>query len=126
MSEDEQLAREIAQPHASGTFGQIPHDFRSQLTLGEEIVDPTTWAGSLPAASGIAPHVRIGRGKWFNLLWLLPLGFLGLIVAVAIAKGLRDMPSVQRFIARYPGSVEPARSLRNEGLPLWVGVQHFC
>jgi len=126
MSEDERLARETAQPQASGASGQIPHDFRSQLTLGEEVVDPTTWAGSLPAAQGTAPHVRIGRDKWFNLLWLLPLGFLGLIVAVAAAKGLRDMPSVQRFLARYPGTIEPARSLRNEGLPFWVGVTHFC
>src|SRR5665213_2682828 len=126
MPDDKELASESAEQHASGTSAQIPHDFRSQLTLGEEVVDPTTWAGSLPAVSGIAPRMRIGRGKWLNLLWLLPLGFLGLIVAVAVAKGLRDMPSVQRFIARYPGSVEPARSLRNEGLPLWVGVQHFC
>ena len=126
MSDNEHLTSEGTQPGASGASDQIPHDFRSQLTLGEDVVDPATWAGSLPAAQGIAPHVRIGRDKWFNLLWLLPLGFLGLIVAVAVAKGLRDMPSVQRFIARYPGTVEPARSLRNEGLPLWVDVQHFC
>ena len=102
-----------------------PQSFRSQLTVGEDVVDPATWAGSVPAAHGIAPHVRIGRTKWFNLLWLLPIGLVGLLVAVAIAKGLRDMPSVQRFIARYPGTILPASSLRNEGLPVWVDVQHF-
>jgi DMSO/TMAO reductase YedYZ molybdopterin-dependent catalytic subunit/thiosulfate reductase cytochrome b subunit len=99
--------------------------YRYQLTVGEDVVDPTTWAGSVPVAHGIAPHVRIGREKWFNLLWLLPIGFVGLLVAVAAAKGLRDMPSVQRFIARYPGTIEPASSLRDKGLPVWVGVQHF-
>jgi cytochrome c-type biogenesis protein CcmH/NrfF len=29
--------------------------------------------------------VRFGRSKWFNLLWLLPIGFLVLIVGVAVA-----------------------------------------
>jgi hypothetical protein len=58
------------------------------------VVDPATWAGSVPAVNGIAPRVRVGRSKWFNLLWLLPLGFVGLIVAVAVAKGLRDDPAV--------------------------------
>src|SRR5665213_983553 len=125
MSGDEQLASTNVQSHASGASAQIPYDFRSHLTLGEDVVDPATWAGSVPAAHGIAPHVRIGRGKWFNLLWLLPIGLVGLLVAVAIAKGLRDMPSVQRFITRYPGPILPASSLRNEGLPVWVDVQHF-
>ena len=110
---------------ASPPSSDEPQSFRSQLTVGEDVVDPATWAGSVPAAHGIAPHVRIGRTKWFNLLWLLPIGLVGLLVAVAIAKGLRDMPSVQRFIARYPGTILPASSLRNEGLPVWVDVQHF-
>ena len=34
--------------------------------------------------------MRVGRGRWFNLLWLLPIGFVLLLVAVAVAKGLRD------------------------------------
>lgn len=79
--------------------------FRSQLTIGEDVVDPTTWAGSVPVAHGIAPRLRVGRSRWFNLLWLLPIGFVVLIVAVAAGKGLRDTASVQRFIAHYPGTV---------------------
>jgi hypothetical protein len=51
---------------------------------------------------GIAPRVRVGHSRWFNLLWLLPIGFVLLIVAVAIAQGLRSIPSVQRFIEQYP------------------------
>jgi DMSO/TMAO reductase YedYZ molybdopterin-dependent catalytic subunit/thiosulfate reductase cytochrome b subunit len=93
--------------------------------MGEDVVDPTTWAGSVPQAQGIAPRVRIGRSRWFNLLWLLPIGFVVLIVAVAAAKGLRNMPSVERFIVRYPGTVQSASDRTNAGLPVWVGVQHF-
>ena len=99
--------------------------FRSQLTIGEDVVDPSTWAGSVPIAQGIAPRVRVGQSRWFNLLWLLPIGFLVLIVAVAAGKGLRGMTSVQHFIASYPGTVASANAIAHPGLPIWVGVQHF-
>jgi methionine sulfoxide reductase catalytic subunit len=99
--------------------------FRSELTTGEDMVDPTTWAGSVPVARGIAPRVRLGASRWFNLLWLLPIGFVVLIAAVAAAQGLRTTDSVQHFIARYPGTVASASAMRNPGLPIWVGVQHF-
>src|SRR4051794_9992492 len=89
---------------SSGISPEAVRSFRSQLTKGEDVVDPTTWAGSIPQVSGIAPRVRIGRSKWFNLLWLLPIGFLVLIVGVAAAKGLRNIPAVERFIERYPGT----------------------
>ncbi|MGI8708951.1 MAG: molybdopterin-dependent oxidoreductase [Actinomycetota bacterium] len=104
---------------------QARRSFRSQLTRGEDVVDPSTWAGSVPHAQGVAPRVRIGRSRWFNLLWLLPLGFLVLIVAVAAAKGLRNTSSVQRFIERYPGTLESANAMGNTDSPIWVGVQHF-
>ncbi len=99
--------------------------YRSELTTGENVVDPATWAGSVPPAGGIAPRVRIGRERWFNLLWLLPIGFVVLISAVAAAKGLRTTESVQRFIAHNPGTVGGADAERNAGFPIWVGVQHF-
>jgi thiosulfate reductase cytochrome b subunit len=99
--------------------------YRSQLTTGEDVVDPATWAGSVPVAHGIAPRVRVGRSRWFNLLWLLPIGLLGLVVAVAAAKGLRGMPSVQGFIEEYPGTVLPPGAERDAGLPVWVGAMHF-
>ena len=99
--------------------------FRSQLTAGEDAVDPVTWAGAVPQAHGIAPRVRVGHSRWFNLLWLLPIGFVVLIVAVAAAKGLRATPSVARFIERYSGTVEATGSGPNSGLPLWVGALHF-
>ncbi len=122
---DEPTPADLPAPAPSGVSPQTLQSFRAQLTKGENVVDPTAWAGSVPQASGIAPRVRVGRSRWFNLLWLLPIGFLVLIVAVAAAKGLRGTPSVQRFIAQHPGTVEPAGAERNAGLPVWVGVQHF-
>ena len=92
-------------------------DFRTQLSRGENAVDPTTWAGSVPAQTGIAPRVRVGRSKWFNLLWLL------LIVGVGFAKELREVPAAASFIADYPGTVPPPDE--QDGIPAWVGWQHF-
>jgi hypothetical protein len=58
--------------HQSSAPAEISPDevrsFRSQLTLGEDVVDPQTWAGSIPQVQGIAPRVRIGKSRWFNLL----------------------------------------------------------
>jgi len=99
--------------------------YRTELTTGEDIVDRATWAGSIPPSPGIAPRVRVGRDRWFNLLWLLPIGFVLLIVAVAAAKGLRGTEWAQRFIARYPGTVEPAGAEQHAGFPVWAGLQHF-
>jgi sulfoxide reductase catalytic subunit YedY len=112
-------------PAAPGITPEVRESYRTQLTTGENVVDPTTWAGSVPAAHGIAPRVRIGRDRWFNLLWLLPIGFVLFIVAVAAAKGLRTTPTVQRFIEDHPGTVIPAGAERAAGVPVWVAVQHF-
>ena len=68
--------------------------------------------------------VSAGTG-WFNLLWLLPIGFVVLISAVAVAQALRSIPSVEDFIARYPGTLVSAEAHENPGFAVWVGVQHF-
>jgi sulfoxide reductase catalytic subunit YedY len=98
--------------------------YRDRLTRGEDAVDPDSWAGSLPAAYGVPPRIRIGS-RWLNLLWLIPIGFVLLIAAVAGAQGLRHIPAVARFIHRYPGTVVSASARENPGLPLWVNVTHF-
>lgn len=108
-----------------GVTPELIAAFRSQLTVGDDVVNPATWAGSVPAAQGTAPRARIGNSRWFNLLWLLPSGFMVLIIGIATAKGLRGMTAVQDFIARNPGTVVSADALNHPGLPIWVGVQHF-
>jgi thiosulfate reductase cytochrome b subunit len=116
--------RSPLEPAAAAPAGPAPGgSYRVELTRGESTVDPATWAGSVPAAQGIAPRLRVGQ-RWFNLLWLLPIGFLVLIVAIAVAKGLRTTPAVERFIARYPGTPAPSPGAVT-GTPVWVGVQHF-
>ena len=82
--------------------------YRDRLTKGEDAIDPDRWARSLPAAFGVPPRIRIGSSRWFNLLWLLPIGFVLLIVAVAAAQGLRHVRAVTRFIDRYPGTTVSA------------------
>jgi methionine sulfoxide reductase catalytic subunit len=111
-------------PHPSGASARPLSSFRAGLSRGEDIVDVETWAGSVPAASGVAPRLRLGS-KWFNLLWLMPIGFVLLIVGVAAAKGLRNMPSVQRFIAQYPGTDPRADRGDYLGVPAWARWQHF-
>jgi len=69
--------------------------------------------------------VRIGRSRWFNLLWLLPIGFVLLIAAVASAKGLRNVAWMRQFIDRHPGVVGSGAGPSTAALPVWVGVQHF-
>jgi methionine sulfoxide reductase catalytic subunit len=104
---------------------ELVRSYRWQLTPGEDVIDVATFAGSIPHVNGIAPRVRVGRSRWFNLLWLLPIGFVLLLIAVAVAKGLRDDPAVQRFIARNPGTLAPSHPDATTGFPAWARWQHF-
>ncbi|HTM83635.1 MAG TPA: molybdopterin-dependent oxidoreductase, partial [Mycobacterium sp.] len=97
--------------------------YGADLLAGEEVLHPETWAGGIPDIGGIAPRLRVGRDRWFNLLWLLPLVFVLLITAVAAAKGLHNMPAVQSFMARYPGTDVPAGPAL--GIPAWAAWAHF-
>ncbi len=108
-----------------GLSPDVVRSYRYQLTPGEDVIDPATWAGSVPQVNGIAPRVRVGRHKWFNLLWLLPIGFLLLIIAIAVAKGLRGDAFMQRFIRRYPGTDVASPPAGTVGFPAWVDLQHF-
>lgn len=102
-----------------------PSSFRTELSRGEDRIDRSTWAGAIPSEHAIAPRVRIGRDRWFNLLWLIPIGFVLALAAIAVAQGLRDIPAVQRFIVRYPGTTMTAAARAHAGMPWWVDLQHF-
>ena len=97
--------------------------YRTEIHHAHDRIDPDTYGGGFDnTRRATAPRLRVGRDKWFNLLWLLPIGFVLLVAAVAIGKGLSHMPAMQAFIERYPGSdhrgVPP-------GMPAWVGWTHF-
>jgi glucokinase len=47
------------------------------------------------------PRIRFWK-RWYNVLWIIPLGTVGLIISIALAQDLRqNNPAVQQFIARY-------------------------
>jgi methionine sulfoxide reductase catalytic subunit len=110
MSHADPLPEDLPAPAPSRVSPEAVRSWRYQLTPGEDVITPATWSGSVPQVGGVAPRVRVGCSRWLNLLWLVPAGFVVLISMIAVAKGLRGMPAVQRFIARYPGTVVPHRS----------------
>ncbi|WP_232321104.1 molybdopterin-dependent oxidoreductase [Mycobacterium shimoidei] len=109
---------------AVGTPLTFDPDYRSEVHPAEEdSIDVETYGGGFDLTRrATAPKLRVGRDKWFNLLWLIPIGFAGLVAAVAIGKGLYNMPAVQDFIERYPGVDD--RHVR-PGMPGWLGWTHF-
>jgi len=103
--------------------GGSTKSFREELDARRYTVVDEDWAGGVPAQYGVAPRVRIGQGKWFNLLWLIPIGFALALIAIAVAKGLREVPAVESFVRAYPGMSElPAGA--PVGFPAWLAWQH--
>ncbi len=92
----------------------------SRLSHADDRVRLSRW---LPPREGIIPHIRIGR-RWFNVFWLIPLGAIILVVAIAIGQELRRIPQVEQFIARYPGTVTSVPA-EYSGYPLWLRWEHF-
>lgn len=67
------------------------------------------------------PRMRVGR-RWLNLIWTIPAAIVVLLALVGIALALRQIPAVEDFIARYPGTIERAEP---QGFPVWLRWQHF-
>ncbi len=104
--------------------GGVTRSLSEELDSKRYTVVNEDWAGGVPAQYGVSPRVRIGRSKWFNLLWLLPIGLVLVLVVVATAKGIRGLPAVESFIEAYPGVSElPAQA--PIGFPAWLAWQHF-
>ncbi len=90
----------------------------SQLRRAHDSVIRENWA---PARYGIMPEVRIGK-FWINVGWFFAAGAVGLVLALAAAHEMRDVPVVEEFIARYPGSSAAFTSCA--GFPGWLRLQH--
>ncbi|HXR88869.1 MAG TPA: hypothetical protein VN750_01160, partial [Steroidobacteraceae bacterium] len=90
------------------------------LSAADDSVQLNAW---LPPRKGVAPRIRVGR-RWINLLWLLPLAFILLVIAVAVAQALRQAPAVQEFLVRYPGIPRSAAAVTS-GFPAWLRLLHF-
>ncbi len=105
--------------------GSESTSYRTELTQGEDRITYGEWAGGIPPRHAIAPRLRIGADRWFNILWLLPIGFVLALVGVALAQWLRTLPAVQDFIAAYPGTAITPEAEARAGIPWWVNLQHF-
>src|SRR6185437_5453848 len=98
-----------------------PHDPLAQsLSAADDRIQLNAW---LPPQQGVVPRIRVGR-RWINLLWLLPLAFILLVIAVAVAQALRQAPAVQEFLVRYPGIPRSAAAVTS-GFPAWLRLLHF-
>lgn len=95
-----------------------PDPLRQQIPKAHDEVRLQHWA---PPRNGVIPQLRVGK-RWFNVLWLVPIGITGLVVAAGIAHELRALPVVNDFIARYPG--QSSTTIYYSGFPLWVRIQH--
>lgn len=98
-----------------------PHE-RQGVLDGRIIVE--AWAGGIAQERATVPFVRLGR-RWVNSLWLIPIGVVGLLLAVAVAQQLRTYDWMQDFIDRYPGTASTYVSGVDSGFPWWLRVQHF-
>ncbi len=85
--------------------------------------DRIVLADWVPPREGIVPHIRIGK-SWVNLLWVIPIGAAALVLLIALAQNLRELPEIQDFIKRYPGIAQNAPSV-DTGFPWWLQLQHF-
>jgi len=90
------------------------------LTIADDRVRLSHW---LPPQAGVMPKIRFGQ-RWVSMLWAVPIAFVALIAGVALAQALRQLPSIQAFIARYPGEPASAHAV-NSGFPVWLRLTHF-
>ena len=93
---------------------------QAALTGADDRVRLSHW---LPPQAGIVPRIRFGQ-RWFNVLWALPIAFVLLVIGVTVAQALRELPSVQALLVRYPGIPASAYAV-NSGFPAWLRLTHF-
>ena len=100
---------------------QPQHDpLATKLSAADDRVRLSAW---LPPQTGVVPKLRIGQ-RWISVLWAIPLIFVLLVVAIAVAQGLRKLPGVQDFLVRYPGIPASAVAVTT-GFPVWLRLLHF-
>jgi hypothetical protein len=91
-----------------------PEPLEAALTHADDRLLTDHW---MPPQAGIVPRVRVGR-RWISVLWALPIGTVALMVLIAIAQALRDLPEVKAFIVRHPGIAQAAPSV-DSGFLRW-------
>ena len=82
-----------------------PEPLEGALTGADDRLLLNHW---MPPQAGIVPRIRIGQ-RWVSVLWGLPIAATGLIILIAIAQSLRELPGVKAFIKQYPASPKARR-----------------
>jgi len=91
---------DYVRPTATPVGSVSSEPLRAALSDADDRVILSHW---LPPSQGIVPRIRIGR-RWISTLWTLPIGVAALVLVIALAQGLRELPGVRAFIEHYPGS----------------------
>ena len=82
------------------------------------------WAGGIPEEKAEFPSLRFGS-RWFSLLWLIPVGAVTLLVAIAVAQQLRTYSWMQSFLLDFPGTSSSYVPAVDSGFPWWLRWQHL-
>jgi len=118
------VPRRTPEDQRAEQLSELPPALRDRLDKGRHERVGEHWAGGLPAQYGVAPKLRVGRNKWFNVLWLFPALIVLGGVGILVVRGLVTIPAVQDFITEFPGaSAVPAGT--PEGFPAWMRWQHL-
>jgi hypothetical protein len=80
------------------------HDrIEANLSPADDRVLLNNW---LPPQAGVVPRIRIGQ-RWINVLWALPVGFVMLVISVAVAQALRELRRCRIFWCDIPAARRP-------------------
>ena len=111
------VPRRSPEDQRSEQLTELPPQLRDRLDTARHDSVGEHWAGGLPAQYGVAPKLRIGRDRWFNVLWLIPAVIVLGGVGILVARGLLTLPAVQDFVRTFPGRArfptEPRRAFRH-------------
>lgn len=99
-------------------------DPRARPTSSLERLDEREFAGGIPQVRANVPSFRLGR-RWVNCLWLVLLGCVGIVIAILVARQLRQYDWMQSFIIEYPGTATTYAPAVTSGFPAWLRWQHF-
>ena len=97
------------------------HDpLAADLTPAGASIQLDEWNRYISPRRPIVPHIRIGK-RWINVLLALPVAAAALIILIAVAQALREIPAVEALMQRYPGVARAQAPV--VGFPRWLRVQ---
>ena len=110
-------------PHAEATPGSASQPEYNSAPISQEAT-PRPSSDLSPAVRVKAPKPEVTRSGLARPV-VVVLGIVVVAVAlIVLARWTRTLPTVQEFIATYPGHT-PLPDSTPQGIPAWLGWQHF-